>query len=260
MQIPLFGGIGEAFNWTETANLRTRLEVSGLHDLDDGLSLDLRPHMLVMHDAARAYAEGIVDMAFADDNAVAQDPELQAFVWDLCSEDGGNIQGLCWGGNSEGRERNSAETPMPTKGALSGLLGDAVSGIFLIHAFVHSRAAHKLLFIPFGSTNMRPNFLPNPESVCTEQDFLDSFGDYEDWRRHTIFLLQVFNPVMGHLSLFRGHYSTAVGGGGGTDDPLFAEKNALFDTFVDTIEGSLKSHDADSGLDAWQQLSAWISI
>lgn len=262
VQLPLFGAFGEAYNWTEGANLRTRLEVVGLDNHDDGLDLELRPHLQLMHDASRVYAEGVVDAVYADDQAVAGDSALQAFVWDLCSDNGGNIQGLC--GDGQNRSSNGLayleEPLMPTKSGLSGLLGDALSGIFLLHGFVHSRALFNTMFIPFAPTNMRPNFMPRPESVCSAQDVVDAFGDHEDWRRHILFWAQVFTPVMGHLTSFRGHYSIAVGGGGGADDPLSTEKDALFDAFVDTIEVSLKSFDADTGVGIWPQLGAWINI
>lgn len=251
MQLQLIGGIGAEFNWTEQANLRTRLEVAGLDDVTDGLRLPLRPHLLVLQDSARVYAEGIVNLSYVDDAAVADDGPLQAFALDLCSEDAGNIQGLCWGGNTPYGQGQGYpdQPPIASRQALSKLLGDALGGVFLGHNFAHSRSLIETLFVPFAPTSVRPNFIPSPDSACVEQDVVDAFGDHFDWANQLKFVLNVLPPTGGHLTQFRGHY-------GGT--PLAEEKNALFDVFVSSMEGSLRSHDEATGLKTWEQMSAFI--
>jgi len=218
-QLPLFGAVSAGFNWTEQASFRTLLETAGLDDLDDGLRLSIRP--------------------------------LQAFALDLCSEDAGNIQGLCWGGNTPyGRGQGYPdEPPIASRQALSELLGDALSGIFLGHNLAHSRALIGALFVPFAPTSVRPNFLPLPDSVCVEQDIIDTFGDHLDWAKQIEFFANVLSPAGGHVAQFRGHYGGAS---------FAEEKNTLFDVFVSSLEESLLTLDAASGLGVWEQMSSYI--
>lgn len=247
----MYGAVSEEFNWTERANYRTHLELAGLDDLDDGLDLAVRPLMVLMHDAARAYAGGIVNLSYEDDAAVADDASLQAFALDLCSEDAGNIQGLCWGGGtSYGRGQGYPdEPPIASRQELSEILGDALSAIFLGHNLAHSRALDGILFVPFAPLNARPNFLPGPHSVCTPQDVVDTFGDHFDWARQIFFFTNVLGPTGGHVTQFRGHYDGA---------PLADEKNSLYNTFVDALEGPVTASDAESGLGVWEQMGSFI--
>ena len=247
----MYEAVSEEFNWTEQANFRTHLELAGLDDPDDGLNLGIRPHLFLMHDAARVYAEGVVSLSYDDDASVASDDSLQAFALDLCSEDAGNIQGLCWGGGiAYGRGQGYPdEPPIASRQQLSELLGDVLSGIFLGHNIAHSRALVGTLFVPFCPLSVRPNFVPTPDSVCTAQDVVDTFGDHFDWARQVLFFANVLSPAGGHVTQFRGHY---IG------DPLADEKNALFDTFIDTLEGPLTIADAELGLGVWEQLGAYI--
>jgi len=251
LQLPLYAAVSADFNWTEQASFRTRLEIAGLDDLDDGLRLDIRPHLLDLQDSARAYAAGIVDLSYDSDAAVAGDEDLQAFGLDLCSEDAGNIQGLCWGGDTlYGRGLGYPdEPPIASRQALSELLGDALSGVFLGHNLARSRALVGALFIPFAPTSVRPNFIPTLGSVCLQQDIMDTFGDHLDWARQVEYFANLFSPVGGHVTQFRGHYSGA---------PLSEEKNALFDTFLSSLEGSLVGFDDTSGLGVWEQMGSYI--
>jgi len=66
-QLPLFGAVSAGFNWTEQASFRTLLETAGLDDLDDGLRLSIRPHLLLLQDSAREYADGVVRLSYVDD-------------------------------------------------------------------------------------------------------------------------------------------------------------------------------------------------
>lgn len=247
----MYEAVSESFNWTEQSNFRTHLELAGLDDVDDGLNLVTRPHLFLMHDAARAYAGGIVNLSYDDDTAVANDDSVQAFALDLCSEDAGNIQGLCWGGGTTyGRGQGYPdEPPIASRQALSELLGDALSGVFLSHNVAHSRALIGTLFIPFCPLSVRPNFVPAPDSVCTPQDVVDAFGDHFDWARQVLFFANVLSPAGGHVTQFRGHYDGA---------PLADEKNALFNEFIDTLQGALTASDAESGLGVWEQLGSYI--
>eukprot|EP00903_Cladosiphon_okamuranus_P010732 g10144.t1 len=221
----------EEFNWTAQANFRTQLELAGLDDPDDGLNVGIRPYLFLVHDAARVYAAGIVSLSYDDETAVSNDDSLQAFALDLCSEDAGNIQGLCWGGGTAyGRGQGYPdEPPIASRQGLSELLGDAVSGIFLGHIIAHSRALVGNLFVPFSPLRVRPKFVPTPDSVCTAQDVVDTFGDHFDWVQQVLFLSKALAPAGGH-------------------DPLADEKNAPFDAFIDTLEGPLAAADAESGL------------
>lgn len=261
LQLFLYGEISGAYNWTEQASFRSRLEGAGLNDLDDGLSLGMRPHLLLLHDAARAYAEGVVELIYDDDNAVQNDAALQAFAFGLCGENAGNIQGLCWGGHTAyGVGHGYPEgPPVSTRAALSNLLGDAVSAVFVGHSLVHSRALSAVYFIPFAPLNVRPNDLPTPGSTCVARDLVDAFGDHLDWARHIKFLAQVLGPTGGHISRFRGHYSTTVDGRVSKDSQA-PEKNELYDIFVDTLEGPLREFDAESSSGVWSQLGAWMYL
>ena len=192
-----------------------------------------------------------MDLSYADDAAVVNDGPLQAFVLDLCSEDAGNIQGLCWGGDTPyglGQDYPD-EPPIASRQALSKLLGDALSGVFLGNNLAHSRALVGGLFVPFAPTSVRPNFIPTPDSVCVDQDIVDTFGDHFDWARQIEYFADLLSPVGGHLTQFRGHYSGA---------PLEQEKNTLFDTFVSSLEGSLRDFDDNSDLGLWEQMGSYI--
>ena len=250
-QLPLFGAVSAEFNWTEQASFRTRLEMAGLDDLDDGLRLSVRPYLLLLQDSAREYAEGVVNLSYDDDTTVAEDEPLQAFALDLCSEDAGNIQGLCWGGDTPyGRGQGYPdEPPIASRQALSELLGDALSGVFLGHNLAHSRALVGGLFVPFAPTSVRPNFIPTPDSVCVDQDIMDTFGDHFDWAKQIEYFANLLSPAGGHVTQFRGHYVGA---------PFAEGNNGHFATFVTSLEDSLLALDAASELGMWEQMSSYI--
>lgn len=191
-------------------------------------------------------------MSYSDDAAVADDGPLQAFALDLCSEDKGNIQGLCWGGRTPyGRGQGyPAGPPIASRQALSEVLGDALSGVFMSHNLAHySGPLAPTLFIPYAPFNVRPRFIPTPESVCAEQDFVYMLGDHHDWAQHVKFVANLLTPAAGHVTQFRGHYG---------DTPLAEEKNALYDVYLGTLEDSLADIDNDYGLQVWEQMSAYI--
>lgn len=261
VQVDVFGAVSGAYNWTEQANLRSRLEDADLGEPDDDLSLGMCPHLLLMHDAARAYAAGVVGLSYVDDNAVSEDAALQAFAWDLCAEGAGNIQGLCWGGRTQyGQDHGYPEGPaISTRVALSELLEDAVSAVFIGHSLPHSRFLAEWNFIPLAPFNVRPNMLPTPDSVCVAGDLVNTFGDSQDWASHVTFMARILSPTGGHIGRFSGHYSTDVNGDV-SDDPLAPEKNDLYDAFVDTLEGPLREFDTESGSGVWPQLGNWMYL